>query len=193
MQLHGNTALYVVSDYKLTRMTFTQLVDALRGGMNLADVEIYDDAGEAMTARIAASRRKHEEDGEAPRSSERFEADDSAAPRVPLESCDLSLTSTFGGENTTVEGTLNGYRIKAEGGASDRGTRVVIDGLECWWSGDYSDPLEVLVEDLFDRVCVALVEEYGEDATDSDWQARIVDGDVAVVDLLDSEDDDDDE
>ena len=182
MHLHGNTALYVVGDNRLTRMTFTQLVDALRGGLNLTDVEIYDDAGEAMTARIAANRRKHKEDDE---------ADNPATAHVLLESCDLSLTSTFGGENTTVEGTLNGYQIKAEGSASDRGTQVVIDGVERWWCGDYSDPLEALVEDLFDQVCVALVAEYGEDATDSDWQARIVDGEVEVVDLLDSEDDDD--
>ncbi len=159
---------------------------------HLLTPEQTEELEERLCCRFELLPPQHEEgeDDEAPRPSERFEADDPAAPRVLLESCDLSLTCTYGGENTTVEGTLNGCRIKAEGSASNRGTQVVIDGVECWWSGDYSDPLEALVEDLFDRVCVALVAEYGEDATDSDWQARIVDGEVEVVDLLDSEDDD---
>jgi hypothetical protein len=133
-------------------------------------------------------RNEEGEDDEAPRPSERFEADDPAAPRVLLESCDLELTCTFSGENTTVEGTLNGYRIKAKGSASGRGTQVVIDGVERWWCGDYSDPLEALIEDLFDRACVALVAEYGDQATDQDWRARIVDGEVVDLDMLDSED-----
>ncbi|NLS97894.1 MAG: hypothetical protein GXX96_37625 [Planctomycetaceae bacterium] len=64
MQLRGKTALYVVSVDGLTKMDFNHLVDALRGGMNLADVEIYDDAGEVMTARIASVRRRSVEDFE---------------------------------------------------------------------------------------------------------------------------------
>ena len=64
MQLRCDTVLYVVSPDGLTRMSFNHVVDALRGGMNLAEVEIYDDAAEAMAARIAQGRRKLAKDFE---------------------------------------------------------------------------------------------------------------------------------
>ena len=161
---------------------------------HLLTPEQTEELEERLCCRFELLPPQHEEGevDEAPRPSERFEADDPAAPRVLLESCDLELTCTFSGENTTVHGTLNGLSLDATGSASDRGTTATLDGKQrVPWCGDYADPYEALVEDLFDRVCVALVAEYGEDATDSDWQARIVDGEVEVVDLLDSEDDDD--
>jgi len=155
--------------------------------------EQTEELEERLCCRFELLPPQHEEgeDDESPRPSERFEADDPTAPRVLLESCDLELTCTFSGENTTVSGTLNGKTLEASGSASDRGTTATLDGEQrVPWCGDYADPYEALVEELFDRACVALVAEYGEQATDQDWRARIVDGEVVDLDLLDSEDDD---
>lgn len=99
---------------------------------------------------------------------------------------DLTIKSWSGGENTEIEGTIDGHAVTVVGSASDRGTDAEIDGISEWWSGTYENDLELELESIFEDARNAVAAELGEDAAEDTWCVRITDGYVLSVDRLDT-------
>ena len=56
-QVHRDTGFFVVTEGVMSTMSFGDVVDAVKGGMDLDDVEIFDDENSARLALIVYSRR----------------------------------------------------------------------------------------------------------------------------------------
>jgi len=103
--------------------------------------------------------------------------------------CNLQIGSWFGGENTSVKGTLElddrTFELDCTGSASARGTEAKVNGEQKWWCGvdhpksDGPPDVEQAVEDLYESAWNQ-VDEMGYEVEDG-WMATLVDGKVTEV------------
>lgn len=105
----------------------------------------------------------------------------------------LTITSMFGGENTTIEGTIsvNGvdHSISASGSASDRGTHATVDGRTFWWWGSDMNTENPEIEEAADEAFSEAYEKARELGIEDDhWVAVIEGGEITVTEVQDEED-----
>ena len=60
-QVHKDTVYFVVTKEGKSQMSFEGIINAVKGGMDLDEVEIFDDEDSARLARVANHRREQVE------------------------------------------------------------------------------------------------------------------------------------
>lgn len=109
----------------------------------------------------------------------------------------LKFTSNYSGENTHVEGEIDGHVVEISGSASARGADAKIDGEDFWfygaygeeedtnpkWVGEIERQIDHWYEELWGKCCHHGVDE------ELHWTAIVEDGAIREIQQVPDEDD----
>ena len=108
---------------------------------------------------------------------------------------EVKITSFYSGENTSVEGVVNGSVVKISGDASSRGATAEIDGTDYWFCGGdngnpgFVDEIENAVDKMF-MECWDACDRFDVDP-ELNWVATVKDGEITEIKQVEDEDDED--